>query len=163
MAKIKKGRIGVKLDMTPLVDVAFLLLTFFMLTTQFRPPEEVQVTIPESHSTLKLPVANVITLTVTRDEEIWMDVDAQIVRAKLFGMEYAKSSGKQVKIEELPNLVNKARFENIAIRGAEGAMRVVIKGDKDSDYEVVGKIIMILQKNKISTINFITNIEESKI
>ena len=43
MPKIKPKRHGVLIDMTPLVDVAFLLLTFFMLTTQFKPPEEVQI------------------------------------------------------------------------------------------------------------------------
>ncbi|MBI3193765.1 MAG: biopolymer transporter ExbD, partial [Ignavibacteriae bacterium] len=48
MPKFKKARIAVKIDMTPMVDVAFLLLTFFMLTTQFRPPEEVQIILPSS-------------------------------------------------------------------------------------------------------------------
>ncbi|MGH7454076.1 MAG: ExbD/TolR family protein, partial [bacterium] len=43
MPKIKKARVGIKLDMTPMVDVAFLLLTFFMLTTQFKPTEDVTV------------------------------------------------------------------------------------------------------------------------
>ena len=37
MKRPKTKRVGVKVDMTPMVDVAFLLLTFFMLTTQFRP------------------------------------------------------------------------------------------------------------------------------
>ncbi|MBI3580222.1 MAG: biopolymer transporter ExbD, partial [Ignavibacteriales bacterium] len=41
MGKFKKKRVGISLDMTPLVDVAFLLLTFFMLTTKFKPVEEV--------------------------------------------------------------------------------------------------------------------------
>ena len=61
MPKIKKGRIGIKIDMTPMVDVAFLLLTFFMLTTQFRPPEDVSVIIPSSHSAIKLPETDVMT------------------------------------------------------------------------------------------------------
>jgi len=34
----KKGRVNVFIDMTPMVDVTMLLLTFFMLTTQFLPP-----------------------------------------------------------------------------------------------------------------------------
>ncbi len=41
MSRIKSKRIGFRIDMTPMVDVAFLLLTFFMLTTKFRPPEVV--------------------------------------------------------------------------------------------------------------------------
>lgn len=159
MAKIKKHRVGVKLDMTPMVDVAFLLLTFFMLTTTFRPPEEVSVTVPDSHSQLKLPTASVITITVTKDKRVWMDVDAQVVRAKIFGIDYAQKAGKEIKIGELSGLITKARLENLAIRGAQGAMRVVLKADKDSDYDVVSEIIDVLQKTKITTVNFITNLE----
>jgi biopolymer transport protein ExbD len=58
MPKIKKHRLGVAIDNTPLVDVGFLLLTFFMLTTQFKPPEEVQIVLPSSHSAFKLPDAS---------------------------------------------------------------------------------------------------------
>ena len=39
-------RIRVRIDMTPMVDVAFLLLIFFMSTTQFKPPEVVAVKLP---------------------------------------------------------------------------------------------------------------------
>lgn len=159
MARIKKHRVGIKLDMTPMVDVAFLLLTFFMLTTTFRPPEEVSVTVPDSHSQLKLPSANVITLTITREKRIWMDVDAQVVRAKIFGMDYAQKAGKEITVEELTTLINKARLENLAIRGAKGAMRVVLRADKDADYDIVSEVIDILQKAKINTVNFITNLE----
>ncbi len=161
MARIKKHRVGVKLDMTPMVDVAFLLLTFFMLTTSFRPPEEVQISVPDSHSQLKLPVASVITISVAKDKRIIMDVDAQPVRSKIFGREYAQRAGKEVKLEELATLINRARVENIGIRGAEkGAMRVVVKADKDTDYEVVSDVIDILQKTKITTVNFITNLKK---
>ena len=35
----KKRRVGIRIDMTPMVDIAFLLLIFYMTTTQFKPPE----------------------------------------------------------------------------------------------------------------------------
>ena len=50
MPKFKPHRQGYRIDMTPLVDVAFLLLTFFMLTTTFKPSEEVTIVLPASHS-----------------------------------------------------------------------------------------------------------------
>ena len=43
----KKRRIGISIDMTPMVDVAFLLLIFFMCTTQFKPPEKDKIAQPE--------------------------------------------------------------------------------------------------------------------
>src|SRR5437867_9184137 len=61
----KKRRIGISIDMTPMVDVAFLLLIFFMTTTQFKPPEKDKITLPESSSDMKSPESGVITLAVT--------------------------------------------------------------------------------------------------
>src|SRR6266850_53473 len=62
MAVKKLRRIGIKIDMTPMVDVAFLLLIFFMSTSQFDPPQKVPVSIPDSHSNLKVPESDVITI-----------------------------------------------------------------------------------------------------
>src|SRR5258706_10767916 len=61
----KKRRIGIAIDMTPMVDVAFLLLIFFMCTTQFKPPEKDKITLPESNSEAKAPETGIITLAAT--------------------------------------------------------------------------------------------------
>ena len=44
--KKHKKRVGVRMDMTPMVDVAFLLLTFFMLTTTFNTPQVMEISLP---------------------------------------------------------------------------------------------------------------------
>ncbi|HVO76579.1 MAG TPA: biopolymer transporter ExbD, partial [Candidatus Bathyarchaeia archaeon] len=58
--------------MTPMVDVAFLLLIFFMTTTTFKPPERVGVVLPESKSELRVPETNVIILTVNKAGEVFI-------------------------------------------------------------------------------------------
>ena len=60
----KKRRIGVSIDMTPMVDVAFLLLIFFMTTTQFQPPEKDKIDLPKSSSEAKSPESEIITIAV---------------------------------------------------------------------------------------------------
>jgi biopolymer transport protein ExbD len=74
MSKVKgKKRIGIAIDMTPLVDVAFLLLIFFMTTTQFQPPEKEQITLPTSASEFKKPESHIITANVTREGRIRLE------------------------------------------------------------------------------------------
>lgn len=77
MPKVKPHRTSPSLDMTPMVDLAFLLVTFFMLTTKFAPEEAVVVDTPSSISDLKLPENNVITLTVDKNKRVFFAVDAK--------------------------------------------------------------------------------------
>jgi biopolymer transport protein ExbD len=82
MPKIKLPRSSPSIDMTPMVDLAFLLVTFFMLTTKFRPDEAVTVTIPFSVSTTKLP-DNVITVNIDSVGRVFYDMDSKDVRKTL--------------------------------------------------------------------------------
>ena len=58
-----------------MVDLAFLLVTFFMLTTKFAPEETVVVDTPSSTSEIKLPESSVITLTVDKNKRVFFGVD----------------------------------------------------------------------------------------
>lgn len=65
--------------MTPMVDLAFLLVTFFMLTTKFRPEEPVKVVFPASVSTTKIP-ENVITISIDSAGRVFFDMTGKDVR-----------------------------------------------------------------------------------
>ena len=67
MARVKPKRHGVVTDMTAMCDVAFLLLSFFILTTQFRKPDVEQITPPSSISETLLPDSSLMTVNVTKD------------------------------------------------------------------------------------------------
>src|SRR5205809_7348611 len=63
-----KRRVGVRVDMTPMVDVAFLLLIFFMVTTVFRTPQALEINLPPDEKTeVKVKESNVITVRVLPD------------------------------------------------------------------------------------------------
>src|SRR6476646_11904349 len=108
MPKVKPHRTSPSLDMTPMVDLAFLLVTFFMLTTKFAPEETVIVDTPSSVSDLKLPENNVITLTIDNKKRVFFGVDApqtkiqalQRVGAK-YGVNFTAAQAKE--FSNLPN------------------------------------------------------------
>lgn len=152
MPKIKPKRQGVLIDMTPLVDVAFLLLTFFMLTTQFKPPEEVQIELPSSHSQFKLPESDVMTLTLSKDGRIFLGLDSQRLRGILFGKENELKASIEIAKERLAEMLVRARTAN-------PKLRTVIKGDKDADYGLAEDVMDILQKTKITRFNLVTNLD----
>jgi biopolymer transport protein ExbD len=81
MPKVKPHRTSPSLDMTPMVDLAFLLVTFFMLTTQFRPDEAVVVDTPSSTSDLTLPESDIMTLTVDKDKRVFWGYDKAPIKA----------------------------------------------------------------------------------
>ncbi len=80
MPKIKIPKKGPSLDMTPMVDLAFLLVTFFMLTTKFRPDEPVVVDQPSSVSDIPLPDNGVIMLTIDSKGRVFFNVEGQQIR-----------------------------------------------------------------------------------
>jgi biopolymer transport protein ExbD len=80
MPKLKMKRKETWIDMTAMTDVAFLLLTFFMLTAKFRTAEPVTVDLPSSRSELKLPESNVMIISVDKNGRAFFNVDNQKVR-----------------------------------------------------------------------------------
>jgi biopolymer transport protein ExbD len=83
MGKVKVHRSTPSLDMTPMVDLAFLLVTFFMLTAAFAPTEPVQVTTPKSESEILLPERDRMIITVANDGRVFFDMDNQYNRVKM--------------------------------------------------------------------------------
>jgi biopolymer transport protein ExbD len=82
MPKVHVKKQSVSLDMTAMCDVAFLLLTFFMLTAKMRPQEPVQVLTPTSIAKAKPTDKDLITITVDKDGKIFWGTDNQQIRTE---------------------------------------------------------------------------------
>jgi len=81
MPKVKAKRHSVSLDMTAMCDVAFLLLTFFMLTAKFRPEEAVTITPPSSISEKPLNIKDgMLMVSVSPEGGVYLATDDQMAR-----------------------------------------------------------------------------------
>lgn len=151
----KKGRVSVFIDMTPMVDVTMLLLTFFMLTTQFKPMAEAEIILPSSNSAIKLPESDVMTITITQDNQVFLGLDSQRLRGQVFGADHALKGDIRVEnLEQLSDLLMQARTYN-------PKLRTVIKGDKGAPYGPVQDVMDVLQRVKITRFNLVTELEKS--
>jgi len=83
MAKVKLPRKSTAIDMTAMCDVAFLLLTFFMLTSNFTQKEAVMVNTPSSISEIKIPERNIMTILVDPTGKVFFGIDGQDKREAL--------------------------------------------------------------------------------
>lgn len=80
MAKVKMTKKSTRIDMAAMTDIAFLLLTFFIMTSTARLPEPVEVNTPASTVQIKLPDTNLATITVA-DQRAYFGTVGQDTRA----------------------------------------------------------------------------------
>ena len=141
MSAKKMKRIGIKIDMTPMVDVAFLLLIFFMSTSQFDPPQKVPITLPDSHSNLKVPDSDVLVLGIDKDSKLYWQL--------------AKNPQQETDLASLEQLLIDQRRRN-------PRLRVAIKADKESEYGVMEDVMATMQKTNTITFSLVTELVQSQ-
>jgi len=85
--KKRKGRrLRIRIDTTPLVDVAFLLLTFFMLTTTMSHPQTMEINVPpDPRKVVLVPDRNLLTLCVDNKGQIYWAIGVDAPEKISFG------------------------------------------------------------------------------
>lgn len=90
MGKISMPKGAPSIDMTPMVDLAFLLVTFFMLSANFRENEPVTVATPSSISDKEVPQKHLIMVTVSQDGLVYFNATGNKTREVLLNNMCAK-------------------------------------------------------------------------
>jgi biopolymer transport protein ExbD len=138
-----KRRVGIRIDMTPMVDVAFLLLIFFMVTTVFRTPQALEINLPPDKDVqIQVKESNVLTVRVLPgDRAFW------------------KRGGKEVPWASI-NVNNLANVFK-AYKG-DPALVVLIKIDRDAKFNNMVKIIDELDTANLTRFSLATLTPEEK-
>jgi biopolymer transport protein ExbD len=80
MGRAKLPRKSTVIDMTAMCDVAFLLLSFFILTTKFKPSEAIAVTIPKSVAAKVAPSKDIVQVIIDKDGKVFLEMDDETVK-----------------------------------------------------------------------------------
>ncbi|MFM2157125.1 MAG: hypothetical protein RL516_1874 [Bacteroidota bacterium] len=159
--KVRAKKQSTHIDMTPMVDLAFLLLTFFMLTTTFGKPKTMEINMPVKPppgQEIKNEVNNAITILLSGDNKIYWyygelkpetkltltDFSATGIR-KLF-LDYNKQAVDEIKTLKENALKTKMNEDTLKsrivdIKGKKYALMVLVKTDDKAKYKNVIDII----------------------
>ena len=148
MPKIKVAKSAPSLDMTPMVDLAFLLVTFFMLTASFRMAEPVVVDPPASHSDKLLP-ENTIMVTIDNNGRAFFglsNAEAKVKTLLKMGDKYKiKFTEDQIKkfgglssfgvdIADLPRYINSTEADRLKFQPQKGVPNDSLKNPQLRDW-----------------------------
>lgn len=157
--RAKKG--STRIDMTPMVDLAFLLLTFFILTTTMYKPSTLQMTFPvpddDPTDDKKTELSNAITLILTKKDQIFYYMGefhtatdgsgkppTTLTRtdfSKVRDLLVEKNKDVVVRLNQVATdfntqKINQAQYDSLrkVIKAGESNLKAIIKTDRDAKY-----------------------------
>jgi len=125
----KKRRVAVHVDMTPMVDLMFVLLTFYMVTTAFSQPQAMEINLPPSDTKVEVAASNLMTLRVIADGSIYSSIGS-----------------------DAPKKVEWKDFHNLIINSNKANPRLItlIKVDRKAKYQDMINVIDELNLDNVT-------------
>lgn len=110
-----KRRLGIRIDMTPMVDIAFLLLIFYMVTTIFTTPLAMEVNLPKDDKLeIKIAESNLLTLRINKDGKIYENIGTkkpeEVTTKQLRNFLIEKNKGNPEKLVTLIRIHKEAPY-----------------------------------------------------
>ena len=169
----KPKKMGANIDMTPMVDLMCLLITFFMLTTAFSKPKVMEITMPEKNTEdtkeVKISAERTYTLLLTANDKIYYyhgAIEAGKPLPELIKLNYSKDGLRKLLLEKNEKVIKK--IQDLKDKVKTGALvlsndtlneriRVLKKSDKKAP------IILIKADEKAKYKNLVDVIDDMAI
>ena len=148
---VRAKKASTRIDMTPMVDLGFLLVTFFILTTTMQKPKAMQVVMPDKTDTVKkdqtkIRATEAMTMLLGGNDRIFY----------YFGQDSTAEGGPQIEVTNYKNIRKVLIDQNRLVTGLQqqngwivNGVYVLIKPTDESKYE---NVVNILDEMKISQI-----------
>jgi len=137
MPSVKIPKKSTNVDMTPFVDVAFLILTFFIMATKFKPPSPVEVTTPSSVSADKYPENDAVMITIDKDSKVYFTVFSEGAPKVFDDIIGSINASKNVGVTQ-SETNNFKRMAMVGVPFAQLKGLLAIPVDQQKDYKQAG-------------------------
>ncbi|MFN0188692.1 MAG: ExbD/TolR family protein [Bacteroidia bacterium] len=158
--KVRAKKQSTHIDMTPMVDLAFLLLTFFMMTTTFGKPKTMEINMPVKPDTPENQtlVNNAVTILLTGDDKIYWyfgelkpETKLELTNYSNDGLrklfldknKFAVERIKQLRTESATNNMADSTLKRLEVeaKGAKQALMVLVKADDKAKYKNIVDVL----------------------
>jgi biopolymer transport protein ExbD len=134
MPRVKVARKSTAIDMTAMCDVAFLLLTFFILTAKPITQDPTKAEVPSSSKDKLVPEDNLATISVGQSGHIYFSITGAAVRS-----EALKAMGEKYQVSFTPDEIHKfSNVEEFGVPMAQMKQFLSLSGGDQLKYQAAG-------------------------
>ena len=165
--KVRSKKMSTRIDFTPMVDLGFLLITFFMLTTTLAKPQIMALVMPEKDVEIKdrdpIKESKVLTLILGKDDKVYYYEG--ITEPKLDSTDFSAEGVRRVILDKqakVKGLFGEEEYEDFKTKEPrKGSMlNVLIKPTKDAKYK---NLVDVLDEMSITKVRYYVILDVSKM
>lgn len=144
---VRAKRLSLRIDMTPMVDLGFLLVAFFVMTTQMSEPHVMKLNMPKEGPAMKLPRSGAFTVLIEGPQRYFVyegSADEALARESFRPAFESGEQGVRAMIREFQE-----RLDQSDLPGGRETMMMIIKPGEAASYQ---QLVDLLDETAINVV-----------